>query len=168
MAYLDEQGVTTLSNLLKAHYLLELFYPVGSVYISVNNTNPSTLFGGTWVQIEDVFLLSAGSTYTAGVTGGQAEYDADDMPAHTHTRGTMEIEGIVGPLDDSSNNVLTGAFYNMGSYAYDASSSGSGSGWKLGFKASNGWTGETSQSGTNENATIMPPYLVVYMWKRTA
>ena len=48
-------------------------YPIGSIYISTSPTNPSTLFGGTWTQIEDRFLLSAGSTYSAGSTGGSAD-----------------------------------------------------------------------------------------------
>ena len=47
-------------------------YPVGSIYMSVNNTNPSNLFGGTWTQLKDRFLLGAGSTYTNGSTGGSA------------------------------------------------------------------------------------------------
>ena len=40
--------------------------------MSVNNTNPSNLFGGTWTQLKDRFLLGAGSTYTNGSTGGSA------------------------------------------------------------------------------------------------
>ena len=47
--------------------------------MSVNNTSPATLFGGTWVQLKDKFLLGAGDTYTAGSTGGSATM------AHTHS-----------------------------------------------------------------------------------
>ena len=46
------------------------FYPVGSVYISFVNTNPSTYFGGTWEQIKDRFLIGAGNKYSPGSTGG--------------------------------------------------------------------------------------------------
>lgn len=49
---------------------LEIF-PVGSIYTSINSTNPATLFGGTWEQIQGRFLLSASSSYAAGDTGGQ-------------------------------------------------------------------------------------------------
>ena len=49
--------------------------------MSVNNVNPSTLFGGTWQQIEDRFLLSAGSSYIAGNTGGSADAI---VPYHNH------------------------------------------------------------------------------------
>lgn len=41
--------------------LIDLIYPVGSIYISVNSVSPATLFGGTWEQIQDRFLLSAGN-----------------------------------------------------------------------------------------------------------
>lgn len=52
--------------------MLDNVYPVGSIYMSVNNTNPGTLFGGTWAQIQERFLLAAGTTYPAGSTGGEA------------------------------------------------------------------------------------------------
>ena len=61
--------------------LLDLIYPVGSIYMSVNNTNPGTLFGGTWSQIQDRFILAAGSTYSGGATGGSASINL----SHSHT-----------------------------------------------------------------------------------
>ena len=48
-------------------------YPVGAVYISAVSTSPASLFGGTWEQLQDRFLLGAGSNYTAGVTGGTSK-----------------------------------------------------------------------------------------------
>lgn len=175
MAWLDETGVETLATELKLKademylpQILNLLYPVGSIYLSVNSTNPGTLFGGTWEAIEGRFLVAADSTFIAGSTGGKSQYIADDMPAHTHTRGTMEIEATAGPMDDASKNNLAGAFYNAGATGYDASSNWNSGGWNLGFRASDSWTGETSQSGLYTSAEIVPPYLAVYMWKRTA
>ena len=55
---------------------IDNIYPVGSIYMSVNSTNPGSLFGGTWEQIEGKFLLACDSTYTAGSTGGNS--------SHTH------------------------------------------------------------------------------------
>lgn len=52
--------------------LLNQFYPVGSIYMSVNSSNPGTLFGGTWQRIQDRFLLACGSTYANGATGGRS------------------------------------------------------------------------------------------------
>ena len=47
-----------------AYYkLMKLIYPVGALYWSSKPTNPSTLFGGTWKQIKDRFVLAAGDTY---------------------------------------------------------------------------------------------------------
>ena len=62
-------------------------YPVGSVYISFQSTNPSTLFGGTWVRLKDTFLLANGDTYPANSTGGSATKTiaVSNMPSHNHS-----------------------------------------------------------------------------------
>jgi microcystin-dependent protein len=68
--------------------LMKLIYPVGSLYWSANSTNPSTLFGGTWVQIKDRFVLACGDTYkTVGATGGASSVtlSVNNMPSHTHS-----------------------------------------------------------------------------------
>ena len=67
--------------------LLNLFYPVGSIYWSSNNTNPGTLFGGTWTQIKDKFILAAGDYYSNGATGGAATVTltVSNMPSHSHS-----------------------------------------------------------------------------------
>ena len=157
------------NQLTKKTDLLDWVYPIGSIYMSVNNVSPATFLGGTWVAIQDRFLLSAGSSYSAGSTGGEANHTLTvaETPAHTHTRGTMNITGSVGPLDDMSANT-GGAMYYAYAHAYDASSGGSGNGWVLGFDASRSWTGATSSVGSGSAHNNMPPYLTVYMWKRTA
>ena len=58
-----------------AQELLDIIYPVGSIYLTVNDINPQTLFGGTWEQIKDRFLIGAGDLYIAGKTGGQSLHD---------------------------------------------------------------------------------------------
>ena len=68
--------------------LMKLIYPVGSLYWSSNPTNPGDLFGGTWVQIKDRFVLACGDTYTSsGATGGASTVtlSVDNMPSHNHT-----------------------------------------------------------------------------------
>lgn len=60
---------------------------MGAIYLSAVSTDPGILFGfGTWQQIQDRFLLAAGSTYAAGTTGGEATHTltVEEMPAHTH------------------------------------------------------------------------------------
>lgn len=79
--------------------LLSLMYPVGSLYMSVNSTNPGTLFGGTWEQITGKFLVAGGSdgftpgtpggqktiTYTPAGTVGNTTLTTSQIPSHTHT-----------------------------------------------------------------------------------
>ena len=52
--------------------LLDAVWPVGSIYLSASEISPETLFGGTWEQVKDRFLLAAGDVYSLGGTGGQA------------------------------------------------------------------------------------------------
>lgn len=122
-------------------------YPVGSIYMSVNATSPATLFGGTWERIKDTFLLSAGDTYSAGDTGGEATHTltVNEMPTHYH-------EGLY--WGDFSVPLAL----NSGGLPLRLSHTGSG--------ADNGfWTGKTGGGQAHNN---MPPYLAVYVWKRTA
>ena len=80
MLYNDKEVI------LKENFL-NLVYPVGSIYWSSNNTNPGTLFGGTWTQIKDKFILAAGDSYTNGATGGAATVTltVSNMPSHKHS-----------------------------------------------------------------------------------
>lgn len=66
--------------------IVNMLYPVGSIYQSSKPTNPGTLFGGTWQQIRDVVLVAAGSTFTAGATGGSLTHTLTiaNMPVHNH------------------------------------------------------------------------------------
>lgn len=125
--------------------VLDKVYPVGSIYMSVNSTNPKTLFGGTWVQIKDRFLLAAGTTYKAGATGGEAAHTltASEMPSHNHAvyypnAGAADHSAPGNYPDGPSDST----YYAIGSY--------------------------TSSAGGGTAHNNMPPYLSVYVWKRTA
>lgn len=119
-------------------------YPVGAIYLSTSDTSPETLFGGTWERIEDRFLLAAGTTYEAGATGGEATHTltATEMPNHQHP--------IWAPNAGGEQNATIG-FPTTGStntyYAEASKTAGAGGG------------------GAHNN---MPPYIAVYVWKRTA
>lgn len=132
--------------------IFDLIYPVGSIYMSTNNTNPKNLFGGTWEQIQDKFLLSAGSTYAAETTGGSASHThttqnhtltVDEMPNHTH--------GFPNAADEASYNIW--CYMNT----YRKGTTGFMDYAGAGQPHNHGNTGETSN---------LPPYLTVYMWKR--
>ena len=118
-------------------------YPIGSIYMSVNSTNPSELFGGEWERIQDRFLLASGTTYTNGTTGGEATHTltVNEMPSHRHNRMTQpqgfaeqdtRKSDIISPASGSANKV----------YKY------------------------TDYTGGGQAHNNMPPYLAVYMWER--
>lgn len=71
--------------------LLDYVHPVGSYYLSDNTTSPAELFGGTWEKLsEGTFLMSAGTSYPVGSTGGEATHvlSVDEMPSHSHNYGS--------------------------------------------------------------------------------
>lgn len=142
---LDTVDPTQLYMVVDDDLTIDTIYPVGSIYMSVNNVNPSTLFGGTWEQIKDTFLLSAGDTYAAGSTGGEAEHvlTVDEMPKHLHTSHTSLVNANGS---GTSTKVPSGTTYG---FAY-------------------GSAFNTSQTGGDAAHNNMPPYLAVYVWKRTA
>lgn len=125
-------------------------YPVGSIYMSVDSTSPNTLFGGTWERLKDRFLLAAGDTYSAGSTGGEAYHTltVNEMPSHNH----------VGLYESTDNTLLN---WKSG----ETNSVVSGSKVRGAAGDPDIYTGSTGGGQAHNN---MPPYLVVYMWKRTA
>ena len=135
------------------------YYPVGSIYMSVNNTNPSTFFGGTWVQIKDRFLLACGSTYSNGATGGNA--------THTHTTGncTLTIDQIPAHNHKVTLRLAYGSNdpYNGINYGTTVAGSFSDNSW-----SDNVGGGQAHNHGNTGSSNNMPPYLAVYVWKRTA
>lgn len=87
--------------------IIETIYPVGSIYMSVNNANPGTLFPGTtWAQISDTFLMAAGSTYAAGSTGGAAQKSfTPSGTVGSHTLTTAEIPSHAHGLNNHVHSV---------------------------------------------------------------
>ena len=153
-------GVTTLAA------LGSIFYPVGSIYSSTSSTNPGTSMGfGTWTAFGAGRVMigagtGGGATYTAGSTGGSKDavtvshtHTATSTvtdPGHSHTinygtanlggGGSPSVQIMPRPDQVNTNTVTTGV-----TVATSISSTGS--------------------SGTDAN---LQPYVVVYMWERTA
>lgn len=86
------------SESIETTYLLKVVYPVGSIYMSVNSTSPATLFGGTWEQIKDRFLLAYGDTYENGETGAEATHTLTiaEIPPHFHSCKTYSGNNVDG------------------------------------------------------------------------
>lgn len=195
MAYQSEYTGTDID---KGISLALAMYPVGSIYLSVNNVNPGTIFGGTWEQIKDRFLLAAGSTYAGGATGGTASHTHTspehshttaghtlteaEMPKHRHAPASRDTAGSEsGYKRMFTTNLSTGSdsvgrrAYGSGSTGYVMSATtssdiaeaeytnyvGSGS------SHSHGDTGSTTPGNTGSSSNL-PPYLAIYVWKRTA
>lgn len=124
--------------------LLDYLHPVGSIYQSTDATSPADLFGGTWEQVKDVFLLAAGDSHTAGSTGGEETHTLTkaELPDHNHT------------FKYTGQSVTTGVnavrLYQAASNQYNAYSGG-----------------QSSDCGDQAHNN-MPPYLAVYTWRRTA
>lgn len=146
--------------------IIDFVYPIGSLYWSKNSTDPGTLFGGTWTRVKDKFILAAGDTYAQGTTGGAATValTTAQLPAHSHTRGTMQITGT--GLRGGQDGTCGGAFIKERT----GQSNGAAGGYAAdyGFRASNSWSGSTSSVGSGTDHENMPPYVTYYCWERTA
>ena len=136
--------------------LFDIVYPVGSIYMSVSSTSPATLFGGTWERIQDRFLLAAGSSYTAGNTGGEAAHTltVNEIPSHTHGLRANTAWG-------ESEALAPWAQYFGSNILYDVGASG-------GTITTSYYYDVAQPAGGGGSHNNMPPYLAVYMWKRTA
>jgi len=168
----EKWDVKVYGKLLKS-FLVDSIYPVGSIYMSVNSTSPATLFGGTWSQLKDRFLLGAGDTYSNGATGGVATVTltTSQIPSHTHT---FTGSSATTSSDSHTHTVPNTKGDNSGSgNKCESWASASASGRTV-TTSSDAHTHTLTAKGTNSSTggggshTNMPPYLVVYMWKRTA
>ena len=137
--------------------ILNVVYPVGSIYMSFVNKSPADIVGGKWEQIKNRFLYASDST--SGSTGGEASHvlSASEMPSHTHkTKLTLYTE----------HNSITNAWHE-GVTRHNAT---------IGYNGNNDrdndasfWMWDTSAAtGNNAAHNNMPPYVTVYCWRRTA
>ena len=129
---------------------INAIYPVGSIYMNVNNVNPSTLFGGEWEQLPDRFLLGAGTNHEAGETGGK-----ESVTLSANIGACNSAPSVIGYLAEGQTNYQK----NNNADIVVQGSSTSFSNW-------NHSTPVTDRNSTSRETAIMPPYLVVYMWKR--
>lgn len=169
-----KKGVELKANTGRVVSLVDLIYPVGAIFMSAVSTNPGTYLGGTWEQIKDKFLLAAGDAYAAGAEGGSA--DAVNV-SHTHTQASHDhspsggsnygfaiykADGGVGRVKVSTSSGTRYTFAGK-SGAADADSSG-----LLWYKKTSDATPAINSTGEDGTGKNMPPYLAVYMWRRTA
>ena len=149
---LDSDGNLTVNSItsnenknLNITEICNVIYPIGSVYISINNVEPSSLFGGVWEKLEDRFLLASGKTYTNGNIGGEATHKLtiNEMPSHTHTL-YIDAKGTTIPAWHTRH------LFVQNDSPHEAQPN------------------NLTSTGNSQPHNNMPPYLVVNMWKRTA
>lgn len=131
----------------------QIVFPVGAIYLSIQEDNPSKYFGGTWEQIKGRFLVGCGSNgvdlYTdAGQTGGEATHilTVSEMPKHNHDithRGFFNTDNYSSITNRPCVSFIT-------------------------FPQDEGAEFTCSEVGGNSAHNNLPPYLAVYMWKRIA
>ena len=157
----------SLNTKVNSDELFDLIYPVGSIYMSVNNVNPSNLFGGTWVQIKDQFLLASGDSYSNGATGGSANAV---VVSHNHTQNAHRHAAAADKFLVSPDNVkINGTKRSLpstGSAGYIVYADSAGGITEQQYTANA--TATNNAQGVDGTGKNMPPYIAVNIWKRTA
>lgn len=153
----------TIPNGYEETNIVDLIYPIGSIYMSVNNTNPSTLFGGTWVSWGNgkvpVGVDTTDTNFdTVEKTGGEATHTLtlDEIPSHAgHLTGNAG--GVTG-----QGNALKKWLADSNMYTGTVNQS---FGWDFN---SNEYYPHNVNRGGGQSHNNLQPYITCYMWKRTA
>lgn len=146
-----------------AESILSMVYPVGSVYISVNDVSPAAFLGGTWEKISQGRVLQ-------GAANGQAagtEVEAG-LPAAYIPDGMFESIGLV---NDNWTGQYTYGCFSVGirnGYTYGSNDGGYGRDWQLGSYTYSFSNRTITGDCYGKSNTVQPPALLVNIWKRTA
>lgn len=164
MATNDSNGDKIDDTYLKKATVIDVIYPIGSIYMSMSATNPADLFGvGTWKRISQgrMLLGADDSTYKAGATGGEATHTltAAEMPAHKHT-GTTSTNGA-----HSHTTKMNSGKYGGGAWMQGGGNDGT---FNTSTDGNHNHTFTSDNTGGGAAHNNMPPYLVCYIWQRTA
>lgn len=146
----DGNGDVITSTYAKQSALLDLMFPVGSIYMNYeNSSSPASTLGGSWTRIYNKFLIGAGSDYTIGTEGGEEFHQLTkaETPSHDHSTGVR-----MKWVDTPQSNALTHTW---------ASSTGN-------LVILTNPQPYTSSVGGDTPHNNMPPYRAVWMWRRTA
>lgn len=157
------------NNVPLASALLDMVYPVGSIYMSVNNVSPQSFLGGTWVAWGagkvPVSVANGDSDFgTVEKTGGEKTHKLinSEMPRHIHTTDTKAGSGrkSVPGSNDAVMFVRNGAIEATQYFNIDTQTPPYGDFLSL--------TITVNASGGDEPHNNLQPYITCYMWKRTA
>lgn len=151
--------------------VFDKIYPIGSIYMSVNSTNPHDLFGGTWEAMPAGRVLLAqgqsnwGDTYTAGTSGGESKHQLSvrELPQHTHT-ASVGYAGSHSHTTKIGYNVASGTGY--GKYMPPDNGVQRNDNLQSNTSGNHNHTINIGYTGNGEKYSIMQPYFSVYIWKR--
>ena len=171
-------------------------YPVGSIYCSIDSTDPGALFGGTWAAIgAGRALVAAGGGFAVGSEGGADTHTltVEEMPSHAHTAWTGEA-GWHGHAARTDTANLTGSFNPGGSGITASGICSLGAGRQPSATDNGEWQVSTivninashmhnvgvdgagnhthtvgvGATGGGQAFSVRNPYIAVNMWRRTA
>ena len=164
-------------------------HPVGSVYLTIGNTNPASLLGfGTWSALSSGYLRTGASAASGGsLTSGSTAITEAQMPAHTHSLSShthdwsnSHSHGITQTAHSHGGSFGTSEGNRGGSYGsvpvgYTTSTNGANANISINSASISGTTGGPSNdtsgstgSGNGHTHSIEPTYTRVYAWERTA
>lgn len=146
------------SDDVKALGIFDAIYPVGSLYMSMNDVDPSILFGGTWAKIEDRFLLASG-TFAAGEenAAGLSSEVTVNIPAHKHLTPIMNNGNAFGLWTGGDKvNMTLAQRLGVGGAIYSDS-----------YTATTYYTAEDGACSTSVTVPpTIPPFMAVFVWQR--
>ena len=162
--------------------LIDLFYPVGSVYINMSSAkSPAETLGGTWESITNRFLYSVSSgTNSAGIapngaTGGSAYITEANLPAHTHTFTGVKVTETLNVRPATNNKGVLGPSTSNGYFTLNSRGGGGMSdsvtvetNWQNCDNIAWTYTPSGTLSSTGSGSSFLPPYITYYAWRRTA
>ena len=136
-----------------------MVYPVGSIYLSVNDTNPGTIFGGTWTA------WGTGRV-PVGVNTGDSNFNTVEK---TGGASTVSLTEAQLPSHKHHTTFYNDDFNNSGDGETDSSKKKQSAGltYDVGYMQ-NSWNKDTSSTGSGQAHNNLQPYITCYMWKRTA
>ena len=142
--------------------IVDLIYPIGSIYMSVNSTSPSTLFGGTWVRWGN-------GRVPVGVDTSQTEFNASGKTggAKTHILTESELPKISGRASFGSGSPMSGSQMRGADGVFSPTGS-CNVGNYTGLSSLVSYNMLNMSFGGNAAHNNLQPYITCYMWKRTA
>jgi len=156
--------------------LISSLYPIGSIYISVNPTNPSELFGGTWERFSNGRVL-------VGVDENQSEFNTTKkigghkaLQQHNHSHNlnvdNKDLKGVLGQVYTGTkienSGIVTGKTdASNRTYSNAGSTGNSWSNWDIDASHKHTLIGSINNAGTGDSGNLQP-YITCYIWLRIA